>query len=216
VASRLNLLERGFVVAIAHVRGGGELGRTWYEDGKLLAKGNTFSDFIAAAEHLIREGYTSSQRLAIRGGSAGGLLIGAVLNQRPELFAAAIADVPFVDVLNTMLDHSVPLTVIELEEWGDPRDETYFEVIRGYSPYDNVAAQRYPHLLITAGLNDPRVQYWEPAKWTARLRDLKQGRERLLLKVDLDSGHSGASGRYDALRQEAFRQAFILDSLPRP
>ena len=214
VASRLNLLGRGFVFAIAHVRGGGDLGRAWYEDGKLLAKGNTFSDFIAAAEHLIGAGYSSPERLAIRGGSAGGLLIGAVLNQRPDLFAAAIADVPFVDVLNTMLDHSVPLTVTELEEWGDPREEIYFELIRGYSPYENVATQRYPHLLITAGLNDPRVQYWEPAKWTARLRDLKRGRECLLLKVDLDSGHSGASGRYDALRQEAFRQAFILDSLP--
>ncbi len=212
-ATRLNLLERGFVFAIAHVRGGGELGRAWYDDGKLLAKGNTFSDFIAAAEHLIAAGYTSSERLAIRGGSAGGLLIGAVLNQRPDLFAAAIADVPFVDVLNTMLDHSVPLTVTELEEWGDPREKAFFELIRGYSPYDNVAAQRYPHLLITAGLNDPRVQYWEPAKWAAKLRDLKQGCERLLLKVDLDSGHSGAAGRYDALRQEAFKQAFILDSL---
>ena len=216
VASRLNLLERGFVVAIAHVRGGGELGRTWYDDGKLLAKKNTFADFIAAAEHLISAGYTSSQRLAIRGGSAGGLLIGAVLNQRPELTAAAIADVPFVDVLNTMLDHSMPLTVTELEEWGDPRDERFFEYIRDYSPYDNVAEVCYPHLLITAGLNDPRVQYWEPAKWTARLRELGRGNRRLLLKVDLDSGHGGASGRYDSLRQEAFRQAFILDSLNAP
>ncbi len=214
VASRLNLLERGFVVAIAHVRGGGELGRTWYQDGKLLAKKNTFSDFIAVAEHLISAGYTSSERLAIRGGSAGGMLIGAVLNQRPELFAAAIADVPFVDVLNTMLDHSMPLTVTELEEWGDPRDQRFFEYMRDYSPYDNVAEVRYPHLLITAGLNDPRVQYWEPAKWTARLRELGQGDRRLLLKVDLDSGHGGASGRYDSLRQEAFRQAFLLDSAP--
>lgn len=214
VASRLNLLERGFVFAIAHVRGGGELGRTWYEDGKLLKKRNTFSDFIAVAEHLIAEGYTSSERLAIRGGSAGGMLIGAVLNQRPELFGAAVADVPFVDVLNTMLDHSMPLTVTELEEWGDPRDPEYFEYMRGYSPYDNVAEVGYPHLLITAGLNDSRVQYWEPAKWTARLRRRATGDKRLLFKTDLESGHSGASGRYDALRQEAFRQAFILDSLP--
>ncbi len=213
VASRLNLLERGFVVAIAHVRGGGELGRAWYDDGKLLAKKNTFSDFIAAAEHLVSQGYTSSERLAIRGGSAGGLLIGAVLNQRPELFSVAVADVPFVDVLNTMLDHSMPLTVTELEEWGDPRDRRYFEYIHGYSPYENVAEVRYPHLLITAGLNDPRVQYWEPAKWIARLRERGKGGRRLLLKVDLDSGHGGASGRYDSLRQEAFRQAFLLDSL---
>ncbi len=213
VASRLNLLERGFVIAIAHVRGGGDLGRAWYDDGKLLNKGNTFSDFIAVAEHLVREGYTSCERLAIRGGSAGGMLIGAVLNQRPELFATAVADVPFVDVLNTMLDHSMPLTVTELEEWGDPRDRQYFETMREYSPYDNVAEIQYPHLLITAGLNDSRVQYWEPAKWAARLRVRGRGDKRLLLKTDLESGHSGASGRYDALRQEAFRQAFIIDSL---
>ncbi len=213
LASRLSLLERGFVFAIAHVRGGGELGRGWYEDGKMLCKENTFGDFIAAAEHLVREGYTSPERLAIRGGSAGGLLIGAVLNRRSELFAAAVADVPFVDVLNTMLDHSMPLTVTELEEWGDPRDRRYFEYMRGYSPYDNVAAVAYPQLLVTAGLNDSRVQYWEPAKWTARLRALNQGRRRLVFKIDLESGHSGASGRYDSLRQEAFRQAFIIDSI---
>ncbi len=215
VASRLGLLERGFVFAIAHVRGGGELGRPWYEEGKLLRKNNTFGDFIAAAEHLVGEGYTSTDRLVIRGGSAGGLLIGTVLNQRPELFAAAVADVPFVDVLNTMLDHSMPLTVTELEEWGDPRDPRFFEYMRAYSPYDNVAAVSYPHLLITAGLNDPRVQYWEPAKWTARMRARTNGQSRILFKIDLESGHGGASGRYDSLRQEAFRQAFILDSLGR-
>ncbi len=213
VASRLSLLERGFVIAIAHVRGGGDLGRAWYEDGKLRRKENTFADFIAAAEHLVEHGYTSPERLAIRGGSAGGLLIGAVLNRRPELFAAAVADVPFVDTLNTMLDTSMPLTVIEFEEWGNPADREFFHYIRGYSPYDNVAEADYPHLLITAGLNDPRVQYWEPAKWTARLRALKRGHGRLLLKVEMDSGHGGASGRYDFLRQEAFRQAFLLDSL---
>ncbi|MCP3962863.1 MAG: S9 family peptidase [bacterium] len=213
VPSRVSLLERGFVIAIAHVRGGGELGRPWYEDGKLLRKKNTFADFIAAAERLVEAGYTSSARLAIRGGSAGGLLIGAVLNQRPELFAAAIADVPFVDLMNTMLDPTIPLTVIEFEEWGDPRDPEYFHYMRDYSPYDNVSASRYPHLLINAGLNDPRVQYWEPAKWAARLRALKKGQGRLLLRVRMGSGHSGASGRYDSLREEAFRQAFLLECL---
>ncbi|MEM7350032.1 MAG: S9 family peptidase [Acidobacteriota bacterium] len=216
VASRLSLLERGFVVAIAHVRGGGELGRGWYEAGKLLSKQNTFSDFIAVAEHLVAEGYTEPSRLAIRGGSAGGLLIGAVLNQRPDLFAAALADVPFVDTLNTMLDPTVPLTVTEFEEWGDPRERPFYDVIRAYSPYDNLTTQPFPHLLVTAGLNDPRVQYWEPAKWVARLRDLKKGRQRLLLKVEMGSGHGGASGRYDALRQEAFKLAFFLDSLDSP
>ena len=216
VSHRLSLLERGFVFAIAHVRGGGELGRGWYEDGKLLRKKNTFSDFVAAAEHLVSEGYTSSQRLAIRGGSAGGLLIGAVLNQRPELFAAAVADVPFVDTLNTMLDPTVPLTVTEFEEWGDPRRRDDYQYIRSYSPYDNLTPATFPDLLVTAGLNDPRVQYWEPAKWIARLRALKKGQQRLLLKVDMGSGHGGASGRYDAMRQEAFKLAFLLDSLDCP
>ena len=210
---RLSLLERGFVVAIAHVRGGGELGRTWYEDGKLLNKKNTFGDFVAAAEHLVSEGYTSPERLAIRGGSAGGLLIGAVINQRPDLFRAAVADVPFVDTLNTMLDPTVPLTVTEFEEWGDPRDPRYFRYIRDYSPYDNLVEGVYPHLLVTAGLNDPRVQYWEPAKWVAQLRVLSRGQRRLLLRVFMDSGHEGASGRYDVMRQEAFKLAFILTSL---
>lgn len=215
-AFRLSLLERGFVVALAHVRGGGELGRRWYEDGKLLHKKNTFGDFIAAAEHLVARGYTSPRRLVIRGGSAGGLLIGAVINQRPDLFHAAIADVPFVDALNTMLDPTVPLTVTELEEWGDPSDPDVFHYIREYSPYDNVVAARYPHLLVTAGLNDPRVQYWEPAKWVAKLRALSRGHRRLLLRMFMDSGHGGASGRYDALRQEAFRLAFLLSSLESP
>ena len=215
-AHRLSLLERGFVLAIAHVRGGGELGRGWYDDGKLLSKQNTFDDFVAAAEHLVAQGYTCSRRLAIRGGSAGGLLIGAVLNQRPELFHVAVADVPFVDPLNTMLDPTVPLTVTEFEEWGDPRDPRYFAAIREYAPYDNVVAATYPHLLVTAGLNDPRVQYWEPAKWIAKLRALTAGHRRLMLRIFMDSGHGGASGRYDALRQEAFRLAFILDSLESP
>lgn len=212
-STRLSLIDRGFVFAIAHVRGGGELGRGWYEDGKLLAKRNTFGDFVAAAERLIADGYTAPSRLAIRGGSAGGLLIGAVLNQRPELFAAAVAEVPFVDVVNTMLDPSIPLTVIEYEEWGNPEEKDFFDYIRSYSPYDNVGEREYPHLLITGGLHDPRVQYWEPTKWAARLRERKTDGNRVLLKIDLGSGHAGASGRYDALREEAFKQAFLLDIL---
>ncbi len=212
-SARLSLLDRGVVYAIAHVRGGGELGRPWYEAGKLAAKPRSFEDFVSAAEHLIEAGYTSPGKLAIRGASAGGLLIGAVLNRRPDLFAAALAEVPFVDVLNTMLDPSLPLTVIEYEEWGHPDDAEAFELIRSYSPYDNVAAMPYPSLLITAGLHDPRVQYWEPAKWAAKLRHLAAGAGRLLLKVELDSGHGGASGRYDALEAEAFKQAFLLDVL---
>ncbi len=209
-STRLGLLERGFAFAIAHVRGGGELGRRWYDDGKLFAKRHTFEDFIAVAETLISEGYTRPEELVIRGGSAGGLLIGAVINQRPELAAAAIAEVPFVDVINTMLDPSLPLTVIEYEEWGNPQHEDAFEYIRSYSPYDNVQSLEYPHLLVTAGLNDPRVQYWEPAKWVAKLRATKKGDRWLLLRTNMDSGHGGASGRYDVLREEAFKQAFVL------
>jgi len=169
-SNRLSLLDRGFVYAMAHVRGGGEMGRYWYEDGKLLKKKNTFTDFIACAEHLIAEKYTSSDKLVIYGGSAGGLLVGAVTNMRPDLFKAVIADVPFVDALNTMLDSSIPLTVIEYEEWGNPNEREYYDYIKSYSPYDNVEVKDYPHMLITAGLNDPRVQYWEPAKWAAKLR----------------------------------------------
>ncbi len=212
-SNRLSLLDRDFIYAIAHVRGGGELGRHWYDEGKLFKKKNTFTDFVAAARFLITQGYTAADRLAIRGGSAGGLLIGAVLNCHPELFRVAIAEVPFVDVLNTMLDPAIPLTVLEYEEWGNPAEREVFDYIRSYSPYDNLAAQGYPHLLITAGLNDPRVQYWEPAKWAAKLRRLKTDVNRLLLKVDLEVGHRGASGRYDALREEAFKLAFVLDVL---
>ena len=212
-SSRLSLLDRGFVYAIAHIRGGGEMGERWHDEGKLLTKRNTFTDFIAAAEHLIARGYTSRERLAIQGGSAGGLLIGAVLNLRPDLFAAALAQVPFVDVINTMLDPSVPLVVIEYEEWGNPNEPEAFDYMLSYSPYDNVRAADYPHLLITAGLNDPRVAYWEPAKWTARLRATKTGSRRLLLKTNMGAGHGGASGRYDALRETAFHYAFLLDVL---
>ncbi|MDQ7007522.1 MAG: S9 family peptidase [Acidobacteriota bacterium] len=211
--TRVSLLDRGLVFAIAHVRGGGEMGRRWYEDGKLLHKKNTFYDFIDVAEHLIDTGVTAPDRLAIEGGSAGGMLIGAVLNMRPELFRAAHAAVPFVDVINTMLDESLPLTVIEYEEWGDPHEKEFFEYMLSYSPYDNVSEQHYPDLLITAGLNDPRVQYWEPAKWAARLRARAQGDGLLLLKTEMGAGHSGPSGRYHRLREIAFEYAFFLDRL---
>jgi oligopeptidase B len=212
-STALSLLDRGWVVAIAHIRGGEEMGRAWYEDGKLLRKRNTFTDFIAAAEHLVAEGYTASDRLAINGGSAGGLLMGAVSNMRPDLFRAVVAEVPFVDVVNTMLDASLPLTVIEYDEWGNPGDPTTYEYIRSYSPYDNVASKDYPHILATAGLNDPRVAYWEPAKWTARLRTRKTDTHRLLLRTNMGAGHGGASGRYDFLREVAFKFAFLLDVL---
>ena len=212
-SSSLSLLDRGFVIAIAHIRGGEEMGRPWYERGKLLHKRNTFTDFIASAEHLLREGYTSRERLVINGGSAGGLLMGAVTNMRPELFHAVVAEVPFVDVVSTMLDASIPLTVIEYEEWGNPEEPEYYEYMKSYSPYDNVRPQRYPHMLVTAGLNDPRVAYWEPAKWVARLRALKTDTNRLLLRTNMGAGHSGASGRYDYLREVAFKYAFILDVL---
>ena len=212
----LSLLDRGFIVGIAHVRGGEEMGRRWYDDGKLKKKRNTFTDFIACAEHLVAQGYTSSDRLAITGGSAGGLLMGAVTNLRPDLFATVVADVPFVDVVNTMLDPTLPLTVIEYDEWGNPTaDESAYRYILSYSPYDNVAPRAYPHLLVTAGLNDPRVAYWEPAKWTAKLRELKTDGNRLLLRTNMGAGHAGASGRYDYLREVAFRYAFVLDTTPK-
>lgn len=209
----LTWLERGFVVAIAHVRGGGLLGESWYQDGKFLNKKNTFGDFITCAEKLIDNNFTKPDRLVTEGGSAGGLLIGAVLNQRPDLFKAAIAAVPFVDVVTTMLDASIPLTTFEYEEWGNPQDPEYFHYMRTYSPYDNVKHQEYPALLVTAGLNDPRVQFWEPAKWVAKLRDHKKDQNQLLLKTNMDAGHMGASGRYEYLKEVAFEQAFLLDQL---
>jgi oligopeptidase B len=212
-SNRLSLLNRGMIYAIAHVRGGGEMGRHWYDQGKLLQKKNTFTDFIACAEHLIAERYTSGDRLAIHGGSAGGLLMGAVTCMRPDLFKVVIADVPFVDVVNTMLDPSIPLTVVEYEEWGNPEDKAYYDYMKSYSPYDNVEAGDYPNMLITAGLNDPRVQYWEPAKWTAKLRALKTDNNVLLLKTDMGVGHSGPSGRYDYLKEVAFEYTFIFDRL---
>jgi oligopeptidase B len=212
-AARLSMLDRGFVFAIAHVRGGGEMGRGWYEDGKFLNKTNTFTDFIACAEHLIDKGYTTTSRLAIRGRSAGGLLIGAVLNARPDLFACAVAQVPFVDVLTTMLDESLPLTVNEYEEWGNPSELEYYQYMKSYSPYDNVAPASYPAMLVTGGLNDPRVSYWEPAKWVAKLRAVEQGDRPILLKTQMGAGHSGPSGRYESWREEAFVTAFVLSRL---
>lgn len=212
-STRLSLLERGFVFAIAHVRGGGEKGRGWYEDGKFLKKQNTFGDYAAVAEHMIHRGYTSSEKLLGCGRSAGGLLIGAIANQRPELFGALIADVPFVDTLNTMLDPTIPLTVIEYEEWGNPNDLEYYEYMSSYSPYDNVAGRDRPPMLVTAGLNDPRVAYWEPAKWVAALRASKTDENPLLLKTEMEQGHAGASGRYTFLEETAREYAFSLKNL---
>ena len=212
-SSRLNLLDRGFVFAIAHVRGSDVMGRRWYLDGKLLRKKNSFTDFIACAEHLIGEGYAGADTLAIHGASAGGLLVGAAVNMRPDLFRAVIAEVPFVDVMNTMLDPGIPLTVTEYEEWGNPNDKKYFDYMLSHSPYDNVQAVDYPDMLITAGLNDPRVSYWEPAKWTAKIRAVRTGDGTILLKTHMGAGHSGASGRYDSLKESAFRQAFLLRAM---
>jgi oligopeptidase B len=209
----LSLLNRGFIYAIAHIRGGGEMGRQWYDEGKMLNKKNTFIDFIKCAEYLITSGYTSNEKLVIQGSSAGGLLIGAVINMRPDLFKAVIAHVPFVDVINTMLDPTVPLTVIEYEEWGNPNDLEQYQYMKSYSPYDNVIEKSYPNMLITAALNDARVQYWEPAKWTAKLRAFKTDSNRMLLKTEMGKGHFGASGRYDNLKEKAFDYAFILDVL---
>jgi oligopeptidase B len=208
---RLSLIDRGFVYAIAHVRGGQELGRRWYEDGKLLNKKNTFSDFIACAEFLIAQEFTNPERLFAMGRSAGGLLMGAVANLRPDLFKGIVAEVPFVDVVTTMLDASIPLTTGEYDEWGDPNDRRFYEYMLSYSPYDNVQAGHYPNLLVTAGLHDSQVQYWEPAKWVAKLRDLKTDANRLLLKTNMDAGHGGASGRFRRHLETAFSYAFLLD-----
>jgi len=211
---RLSLLDRGFVFAIAHVRGGGEMGRPWYDDGKELHKVNTFTDFIACAEHLVAEGFTSPSRLVARGGSAGGLLMGAIANMRPDLFAAIVAEVPFVDCLTTILDETLPLTVTEWEEWGNPVDDPQvYAYMKSYSPYDNVLSAPYPTILATAGLNDPRVSYWEPAKWVQRLRASTTSGRPIYLKTEMGAGHQGPSGRYDVWKDEAFVFAFILDSL---
>jgi len=211
--NRLSLLDRGIIFAIAHVRGGSELGRMWYEDGKLLQKKNSFTDFIACAEHLIAEKFTSRDRLIIEGFSAGGLLIGTVVNMRPDLFAGAIADAPFVDVVSTMQDESVPLTVTEFDEWGNPLDKTIQRYLVSYSPIDNVGQKDYPSMLIRAGYQDARVQFWEPAKWAMKLRSLKTDDNPLLLRTDMKAGHFGPSGWHDYLREVAFDYTFILDVL---
>jgi oligopeptidase B len=207
----ISLLDRGFVYALAHIRGGAEMGRWWYEDGKLLKKKNTFTDFIACAEHLVASNYTSRDRLFITGGSAGGLLIGATINMRPDLFKGAIAAVPFVDVLTTMLDDSIPLTTSEYDEWGNPNEKEYYDYILSYSPYDNVQAKDYPNLLVLTSLHDSQVQYWEPAKWVAKLRATKTDTNRLLLRTKMAAGHGGVSGRYRRYDEIAFGYAFLLD-----
>ncbi|SHN00517.1 oligopeptidase B [Cyclobacterium lianum] len=209
-SSRLSLLDRGFVFAMAHVRGGQEMGRHWYEGGKMMQKINTFTDFIACAEHLIREKYAHPKKLYAMGGSAGGLLVGAVINMRPDLFHGAVAAVPFVDVVTTMLDESIPLTTGEYDEWGNPNDRQYYDYICSYSPYDNVGAKSYPHLLVTSGFHDSQVQYWEPTKWVAKIRALRTNDNFLLLHTNMEAGHGGASGRFRALKELAMEYAFIL------
>ncbi len=212
-ASRLSLLDRGIVMAYAHIRGGGDMGKPWHDAGRLMKKMNTFTDFIAAVEHLTKAGYGDANRVAIEGGSAGGLLMGAVVNLRPELFKAVLAHVPFVDVMNTMLDESLPLTIGEYEEWGNPNEPAAFDYMSGYSPYDNLKAGNYPAMLVKTSLNDSQVMYWEPAKYVAKLRTLKQNDTPLLLHCNMAAGHGGASGRYDYLKEVAFDYAFLLKVL---
>jgi oligopeptidase B len=209
-SARLSLLDRGVIVGTAHIRGGGEMGKRWHDEGRMLAKKNSFTDFIAAAEHLIASGYTAPEKLVVEGGSAGGLLMGAVTNLRPDLFKAVVADVPFVDVMNTMLDSSLPLTTGEYEEWGNPQERSHYDYMLSYSPYDNVQAKAYPAMLVETSLNDSQVMYWEPAKYVAKLRATKTDANPVLLKINMDAGHGGASGRYDYLREIAFTYAFIL------
>jgi oligopeptidase B len=209
-SSRLSLLDRGFVFAIAHIRGGEDMGRHWYEDGKMLKKKNTFSDFIACAEHLIEEKYTSTPHLYAMGGSAGGLLMGVVMNMRPDLFNGIISSVPFVDVVSTMLDESIPLTTGEFQEWGNPKEKEYYDYMLSYSPYDNIEPKAYPNLLVTSGLHDSQVQYWEPTKWVAKLRELKTDQNLLLLHTNMEAGHGGASGRFNALKELAMEYTFLF------
>jgi len=213
---RLSLLDRGFIFAIGHIRGGSDLGRAWYESGRMLNKKNSFTDFIACAEHLIQEGFTSNKKLAILGGSAGGLLVSACLTMRPDLFQAVINKVAFVDVVTTMSDPTIPLTSLEWDEWGNPQVREHFEYMLSYSPYDNVRPTAYPHMLITTGLNDPRVAYWEPAKFAAKLREMKTDNNLLLLHTNYEAGHAGASGRYDYLKEVAIDFAFLIDRLCDP
>jgi oligopeptidase B len=209
-SNRLSLLDRGVVMAYAHIRGGGDLGEPWHDAGKMLVKRNTFTDFIAAVEHLTKTGYGDPARVAIEGGSAGGLLLGAVVNLRPDLFRVVLSHVPFVDVMNTMLDASLPLTVPEYEEWGNPNEEAYFNYMLSYSPYDNLKPGSYPAMLVKTSLYDSQVMYWEPAKYVAKLRTLKKDDRPLLLVTNMQAGHGGASGRYDYLKEIAFDYAFLL------
>jgi len=215
-SARVSLLDRGFVFAIAHIRGGGEMGKKWHDQGKMLSKKNTFTDFIACAEKLISDKYTSSDRLAIEGGSAGGLLMGAVTNMRPDLFKVVISHVPFVDVINTMLDESLPLTVGEFEEWGNPKIKAEYDYMKSYSPYDNLAAKAYPTMLVKTSLDDSQVMYWEPAKYVAKLRTLKTDNNPLVFKINMAGGHGGSSGRYDRIRETAFDYAFLFKTLNVP
>ncbi|MCQ2304446.1 MAG: S9 family peptidase [Bacteroidales bacterium] len=211
--ARISLLDRGFVWAIAHIRGGEEMGRQWYEDGKMLNKKNTFLDFMACGKYLIQSGFTSSNKMFAMGGSAGGLLVGAVVNMEPQLWRGIIANVPFVDVVTTMLDESIPLTTGEYDEWGNPNEKNYYDYMLSYSPYDNVEAKDYPAMLITTGLHDSQVQYWEPAKWAAKLRDMKTDSNHLYLKTEMDYGHGGASGRFEGYKEIALEYAFMIDEL---
>ncbi|QHV98348.1 S9 family peptidase [Spirosoma endbachense] len=210
-STRLSLLDRGFIYAISHIRGGQEMGRRWYEDGKMLKKKNTFNDFVDVSEYLIKNKYTSSDKLFAMGGSAGGLLMGAIINQAPQLYRGVVAAVPFVDVVTTMLDESIPLTTGEFEEWGNPKQKQYYDYMLSYSPYDNVEKKAYPNLLVTTGLHDSQVQYWEPAKWVAKLRAMKTNNNQLLLHTNMEAGHGGASGRFQALREIALEYAFMLN-----
>jgi oligopeptidase B len=209
-SNRLSLLDRGFVFAIAHVRGGSEMGREWYYDGRQLKKKNTFTDFVDVSKFLIDQGYTSPEHLYAYGGSAGGLLMGAVLNMAPELFEGVHAAVPFVDVVTTMLDEDIPLTSGEWDEWGNPNDKEYYDYMLSYSPYDNVRKIDYPNILVTTGLHDSAVQYWEPAKWVAKLREYKTDDNLLIMKTDLSAGHSGTTGRFRRLDDTALSYAFFL------
>jgi oligopeptidase B len=207
---RLSLLDRGFIYVITHIRGGEYLGRKWYEDGKLLTKKNTFTDFIDCSKHLINNGYTSADHLYAMGGSAGGMLMGGIINEAPELYNGIVSAVPFVDVVTTMLDDSIPLTTGEYDEWGNPNNKEYYDYMKSYSPYDNVTKQAYPNMLVTSGLHDSQVQYWEPTKWVAKLRDYKTDNNVLILRTNMDAGHGGASGRYDALKEVAEEYAFLF------
>jgi oligopeptidase B len=210
--SIFSLLDRGFVYAIAHIRGGDDLGYGWYESAKFLNKKTTFHDFIDSAKYLVNQGYTTKGKITIAGGSAGGMLIGVCMNEESELFQNAVAHVPFVDVLNTMLDANLPLTPGEFKEWGNPKDIKFYNYIKGYSPYDNIKKQRYPNLFVTAGLNDPRVTYWEPAKWVAKLREYKTDDNTMLLLTNMDTGHAGKSGRYSYLWDVAKEYAFVISN----